>query len=108
MSVLQANPAQDAGYLQTLRRGIALYQALAEVRSERNDVHDAKMRAWDETRPKLTSNAEFEAMWRQARPAGKDEEIARCERELMNELAKVHTVLEHLKYAGLAPMDERS
>jgi hypothetical protein len=101
MSVQEAVPAQDAGYLQILRKQIALYQALADVRSERNDLHDAKMRAWDEHRPRLNSNGEFEELWREARPPGVDEEIDSRERELIGEIAKGHTLLEHLQFAGL-------
>jgi hypothetical protein len=107
MSVQDASSAQDAGYLQLLRKGIALYQALAEVRAERNDDHDAKMRAWDEVRPTLGSNGEFEALWQAGRPPGKDEEIASRERRLVGEIARIHTTLEHLKYAGLGDPRDR-
>jgi hypothetical protein len=108
MSVREAGPSQEGGYLQLLRKQIALYQALADVRAERNDLHDAKMRAWDEHRPNLNSNGEFEALWLKAKPAGKEEEFAQREREVMGELAKVRTVLDHLTFAGLGDLDDRA
>ena len=108
MSLQEAGSGQEAGYVQLLRKEIELYQALAGVRAERNDLHDAKMRAWDEHRPKLNSNREFEELWLKAKPPGKDEAIEKRERELKGEIAKVLTILDHLKFAGLGDLDDRS
>ena len=99
---------QEAGYLQLLRKEIALYQALADVRAERNDLHDAKMRAWDENRPKVNSNREFEELWLKANPPGKSAEIDKRERDVKAEIARVQTILDHLKFAGLGDLDEHA
>ena len=98
----------EAGYLQLLRKEMSLYQAIADVRAERNDLHDAKMRAWDELRPKLATNREFEELWLKAKPPGKEADIARRERALLAEVDKVRNVLEHLSFAGLGDMDDRA
>ena len=106
MSIQETGPAPGAGYLQLLRKEVALYQELADVRAERNDLNDAKMRAWYEHRPKVDTNREFEELWLQANAPGIYADIDRREHEVRAEIAKVEKVLDHLRFAGLGETDD--
>jgi hypothetical protein len=108
MSIQEQGRAPDARYLQLLRKEIALYQALADLRAERNDLNDAKMRAWHENRLKVSSNKEFEELWLQANSPGVYDDIDRREHNLRVEIARTRTLLDHLKFAGLGDVDEQA
>ena len=93
--------AGEVNYLQLLRDDVDLLQQLADVRKKKNDLHDARMRAWDQHRPQLKSNGAFEEYWRMANPPEVDEDLRRQERDILARLDKMQTVLEHLRFSGL-------
>ena len=89
-----------------MRKEVALFQALADVRAERNDLNDAKMRAWYENRPKVDSNKAFDDLWLKANSSGNGAEFDKRERDLKAEIAKIEKILDHLRYAGLGDLNE--
>ncbi len=100
--------AQESGYFELLKAEIELFRTLADIRMKRNDFHDAKMRAWDDGRYKLASNQKFEEFWRQAEPSRLDEHLHKMELDVISELRKIQTSLDHLKFAGLGDPRDRA
>ncbi|MGH6769320.1 MAG: hypothetical protein ACRECO_09930 [Xanthobacteraceae bacterium] len=94
-------PDQELGSLQLLRQEIKLFQELGEVRSERNDIREARIREWDEHRHELTSNLEFETLWRKTAAGERDNALQSREGAIIGELKKIRVTLEHLHFAGL-------
>ena len=91
----------EVNYLQLLREEIDLFKELADIRKEKNDLRDAKFRAWDQHRYQLKSNKEFEEFWQTAKPVGIDEHLRVRESEIFGQLDRMKVVLEHLRFAGL-------
>jgi hypothetical protein len=84
-----------------LRREIKLFRELAEVRSERNDIRESKISAWDEHRCELKSNLEFEQLWRTTAAGERNAALQARESAIIGELNKIRVALEHLRFAGL-------
>ena len=74
-----------------------LFKQLGETRAEKNDLHDAKMRAWDQHRPQLSSNAAFEALWQSTEGAKRYESLRKREQEILIGLEGIKGILEHRK-----------
>lgn len=94
-------PGGEVNYLQLLREQIGLFGQLAEVRSEKNSLRDLKLRLWDERRPELSSNAQFEVLWRSTASGEREHDLGKKEREILSQIEKMETLVEHFRFAGL-------
>ena len=97
----QVMSSSENHYLQQLRLQMELFDQLAKVRCEKNDIHDAKMSAWDAHRHKLASNGEFAAMWRSTELFKRTKALTEREEDILVQIERMKTRLEHLRYAGL-------
>ena len=100
-SCFQNEHDNRADYLNLLRRKIRLYGRLADIRSQLNDLHDAKLAAWDKYRCELASTREFEDLWRTWDAAKVQKNLQVCEREMINQIGKIHLALESITFAKL-------
>jgi len=92
----------DSQYLQLLREQMALFDQLAKVRTERNDIRELKMDTWDKHRPRFETNAAFHEMWRSTEHFRRVEVLNDHEEEILVALDRMKAKLDHLRYAGLA------
>jgi hypothetical protein len=94
-------PDQELRSLQLLRQEITLFQELGEVRSERNDIRESRIREWDEHRHELTSNLEFETLWRKTAAGERDKTLQAREGAILGELKKIRVMIAQSRIASL-------